>query len=302
MVTSPDWIIDGILWAKNDVLLIYSRKEHDGRTYDRRNLKRTLGDASAFSLKDHKQVLLSAYMQVEDVALDDPAVIYSAYRGSLYRVNVRDGRHNDIVMRWDREGETQRVGRWFLDGHGKVVARMDTQIVLPAKDHHWIHRLKILDKGDWREIASYDTTLDQGDGVGGLSEDGHSMIRTGFDGKSNYTVRQIDIATGHETEIFKVPTYDAKVLLTDEWTGRVIGVAYDDDLWRYHYFDKKREALQTGLEQSFPGLSVHAVSSDVAQDKVIVLAEEAADAAVLLSSGSKIARSDGDRRKLSEAR
>ena len=273
IVTSPDWLIDGILWAKSDVLLIYSKKNMMAGLYDSRSLKRTLGDASAFSLKDHKQIKLSAYMQVDDVALDEPDVVYSSYAGSLFRVNVRDGRHNDVVMRWDRAAETQWVGRWILDGHGKVVARMDVEVVLPVKDHHWIHRLKILDNGDWREIAAYDTTLDRGDGVGGLSEDGHAMIRTAFDGKSVSTVRQVDIATGKETEIFKFPNYDAKVLLSDEWTGRVIGVAYQDDLWRYHYFDPKREALQSGLEKSFPGLSVHAVSTDVAQDKAIVMAE-----------------------------
>jgi len=44
----------------------------------------------------------------------------------------------------------------------------------------------------------------------------------------------------------------------------------DEELPVYRYFDERREALQKGLEQAFPGLSVHAVSTDVAGDKMVI--------------------------------
>ena len=58
--------------------------------------------------------------------------------------------------------------------------------------------------------------------------------------------------------------------MQNEWTGKVIGYVVDKDMPEYHYFDPARKSLQRGLEQAFPGLSVHAVSTDLAGDKAIV--------------------------------
>ena len=77
-------------------------------------------------------------------------------------------------------------------------------------------------------------------------------------------------AAGAEATLFSNPQYDVAAALTDDWTGHVIGAAYADDKMEYVYFDPQLEALQRGLERAFANLSVHAVSSDLARDRVIV--------------------------------
>jgi dipeptidyl aminopeptidase/acylaminoacyl peptidase len=63
--------------------------------------------------------------------------------------------------------------------------------------------------------------------------------------------------------------------IKDEWTGRVIGAMYAADAYEYRYFSEENQALQAGLEKSFPGLSVHATSMDKAKDRVIVAVQGA---------------------------
>jgi dipeptidyl aminopeptidase/acylaminoacyl peptidase len=82
-----------------------------------------------------------------------------------------------------------------------------------------------------------------------------------------------DMATGAETPLFADPHYDVGSAIKDPWTRRVIGATYVAEKEEFHYFDPSREALQKGLEAAFPGLSVHAISFDLARDKVIAAVE-----------------------------
>src|SRR6185312_1493366 len=70
--------------------------------------------------------------------------------------------------------------------------------------------------------------------------------------------------------LFADPKYDVMQPIKDEWTGRVIGAMYAADQYEYKYFSEENQALQAGLEKSFPGLSVHATSMDKAKDRVVV--------------------------------
>ncbi len=81
------------------------------------------------------------------------------------------------------------------------------------------------------------------------------------------------MTTGKESPLFANEKYDVDDSLEDPWTGRVIGVAFADDKLEYLYFDPAMEKLQRGLEVAFPGLSVHAVSWDLAKDKLIVMVD-----------------------------
>ena len=45
---------------------------------------------------------------------------------------------------------------------------------------------------------------------------------------------------------------------------RIIGAAYTDETYHYHYFDPKKQALETALEKAFPGQSVVPVTTDLA--------------------------------------
>jgi len=81
------------------------------------------------------------------------------------------------------------------------------------------------------------------------------------------------MSTAKEGPLYANEKYDVDESLHDPWTGRVIGLAFADDKMEYSYFDPAMEKLQRGLEAAFPGLSVHAVSWDLAKDKLIVVVD-----------------------------
>jgi len=273
IVTSGDWIIDDVRWVKNDVLMMYSKKNMKLGVYDRyqQDMLRPIGDAAAVLLKENKFVEL-APVYIVDVALDDPDTVYIRFQNSVYTMNIRTGGKPKPVYKKYLGPQREGTDKWFLDGHGEVLARVDTVRDQKSYDNPlWHNTLKVLDKdGSWRALGTYDQTVDTDDGVAGVSEDGKSIYRLAPDSKGTVSLNRIDIATGTETKLFQDPTYDVAAPLRNEWTGRVVGYVIDEDMPVFRYFDEQREALQKGLEQAFPGLSVHAVSTDVAGDKMII--------------------------------
>lgn len=93
VVTADNWIVDDARWVKNDVLIIYDKKNFKLGLFDRysKDILRAMDDAGAISLKDGKIVRLTAEGKIVDVDLDDPDVIYTKYNNSVYRMNVRVG-------------------------------------------------------------------------------------------------------------------------------------------------------------------------------------------------------------------
>ncbi|HEX4158525.1 MAG TPA: S9 family peptidase [Rhizomicrobium sp.] len=289
VVTADDWIIAYARWVKNDVLIIYDKKNFKLGVFDRynRDILRPMGDAGAISLKDGKIVRLTAAAQIVDVNLDDPDVIYAKYENSVYRMNVRTGGRPEPYIKKYLGAAHEETEGWFLDGHGKALARVDAvpdsnsfqhgcapeqtvEVLCSLYKPLWHNTLKVPDKDSWHALGTYDVTIDQPDGVAGVSEDGRAVIRLATHAEGTMSVDRIDIATGVETTLFQDPTYDVRDTLQDEWTGKVIGYVVDKDMPEYHYFGSAREALQKGLEQAFPGLSVRAVSTDLAGDKAIL--------------------------------
>lgn len=273
IVTSADWIIEHMRWVKNDTLLVYSKKNMKLGVYDRyrSELLRPLGDAAAVWLKDKKFVELTAYADLADVALDDPDNVYVLAQGSVFRMNVRDGGRPEPYIKKYLGPEQETGVKWFLDGHGKVLARVDAFHDPNFPDlPRWHETLRVPDGDGWRDLRTYEATVDEDDGVQGVSEDGKSIIRVAPDAKGTASLTSLDIATGKEIRLFQDPTYDVSKGIVDEWTGRVIGYEIDEDMPVYRYFDAKRQTLQEALEHAFPGLSVHIVSADLARDKLIV--------------------------------
>jgi dienelactone hydrolase len=271
--TSADWVVDGLRWVKNGVLVVYNKKNMALGVWENGNQLRPLEDAAAVLVNEHKMVRLSAYLQIDDINLDDPNIVIASLAGSLYSMDVRAGGRPSLFKSGLHGAEGDGTYKWFLDGHGKVSARVDGEFVLHSEPHLWHFFLKAYNDGDWHTLASFDGAVDRDDGVGGLSEDGHSFLRVAPSGEATRSVTAIDATTGAETKLFQDPTYDVDALLTDPWTGRVIGYRVDEDMPTFHYFDPAREALQKGLERAFPGMSVHAVSADIARDKVIAAIE-----------------------------
>jgi dipeptidyl aminopeptidase/acylaminoacyl peptidase len=129
--------------------------------------------------------------------------------------------------------------------------------------------LKLHTGHSWKDTASFDASADRGAAVWGMDADGKSLIRTTHDSSGRAILVRRDMASGSESPLFSDPVYDVGDAVEDPWTRRIIGASYSAAKTEFHYFDPSREALQKGLEAAFPGLSVDAVSFDLAKDKVI---------------------------------
>ena len=269
-IGSDSRIVTWLRWVKNDALVITDRQNID-KGIITTNLRPTAHEF-VVTLKDNKVSGLLPYSRIDDIDLDNADTIYATFLNTLVRVDILSGGTIQPVMTQEQHADHAVTNRWFLDGHGNVVARRDVK--LDDDKVSWHAALKITDHNNiWRPLAEFDGSVDQSDGVVGISEDGKAFIRFAPDNTGTTSVDRIDMATGAETKLFQDPVYDASGPLEDPWTGRVIGYIVDEDLPVYHYFDARREALQKSLEMAFPGLSVHAISTDLAGNRAIVEAE-----------------------------
>lgn len=187
IITSSDWLLSDMRWVKNDALILYDRKNmklgrHDA---DNANLFRPMGDAAAALLKENKLVRLTAYAQIIDVDLDNPDTIYAIANNSIYSMNIRTGGQPKPYVKHYVGEDKEYADKWFMDGHGKVLARVDSVVdqrdyngfARRGTDHTWHNTLKILDKDSWRSLGTYPQTVDVEDGIEGVAEDGNSIIR-----------------------------------------------------------------------------------------------------------------------------
>jgi dipeptidyl aminopeptidase/acylaminoacyl peptidase len=268
-IGSDNSIVAGLRWVKNDILVIADRQNIKTGLF--RDTIRPTAVAVAVRLSDHQIIRLLAFSHLDDIDLDNADTIYTTFLNVLLRVDIRNRGNVQLVMKQDPRADHAVTGKWFLDGHGNVVGRLDGK----RDDGHasWHAILKLLDNNSWRPLAEFNGSIDQGDGVAGISEDGKAFIRFAPDHTGAMSVDRIDMATGMESKLYQDPVYDASGPLADAWTGRIIGFIVDEDLPVYHYFDPKLEAQQKGLEAAFSGLSVHAISTDLAGRRAIVEAE-----------------------------
>lgn len=208
---------------------------------------------------------------VADIDLDDPTYIYmplatwqgsgERLRYSVMRVDVQSG-DADLTM-----SAMPETGRWIMDGHGHIVARVD-ELHDPLRES-----LRIFNGKDWTMAGDFDATADHGAYIAGLTEDGKALARIAIGLTGVKELVQRDLVTHREEPLFSNPDYDVDGTLQDDWTSRVVGATYVDDKEEHVYFDPKREALQKGLEKAFPNLSVRVASYDLSMNKVIVITE-----------------------------
>jgi dipeptidyl aminopeptidase/acylaminoacyl peptidase len=276
VVSDQSGIIVDVEWAKNDRLLItINMNEKAGGDTKVHSWYRTISvDTSGsnmvmlFANSVWRDLNYSA-ASVIDYDLNDPDSVFMPlyapggddFTLSLYRVNVHTGDASRVMTGSDN------TDAWIMDGSGHVVGRED-EAKHPLVDH-----LKLLRDGDWNEVGSYDATGGQGSGVTGLGLDGKSLVQVATPKGGAKGLTLLDMATGKESQLYANPSYDVSETLGDPWSGRVIGVAFADDKMEYKYFDPDMEKVQLGLEKSFAGLSVHAVSWDLARDRMIVEVE-----------------------------
>jgi len=180
------------------------------------------------------------------------------FRLDLFKVDVHTGKHAKVTA------GSYNTSVWYLDGHGHVAGRLE-QFERPLKEV-----FQVPDNDGWKTVGEYEASADHGAGIVGLSADGRYVVSTALDTEQMRILSGLDLKTASTTTLFSNVKYDTDSVLTDPWTDRVIGAAYIADKTQFQYFDDKLEALQKGLETSFPGVSVEAVSWNTAMDKVIV--------------------------------
>lgn len=285
--TTPAILIDEMhyiktaRWAKNDRIIVTI---YESTFYDYAD-RRPMPFSRAFSvdLKAGNPVMLLrdsvsagrnySSAAISDLWLDDPTQIIMplwaehvhTLSRDLYRVNVTTGKSEPML-----DGKPVIKGRestvyWVTDGHGKAVARID-QSIEPLTDH-----LKLLKDGDWTEVATYDAEADQGADIAGLSTDGNLLVRYDLSEQSGTTsIVGYEIATGKTVPLFKNEKYDALGLMVNDWTRRVMGASYIDDIEKVQWFDPSMQALQRGLENAFPGQNVVVESMTQDLSKVTV--------------------------------
>ncbi len=277
IISDQEAIIFGLHWAKsNRLLLTVNMNQKAGGDTKVQSWYRTIGvdpdgkNMTVMFANSAWRDLNYSNSQVADYDLDDPTHVFMPlwvptmdddFALNLYRIDVKTGDAERFAS------GRKDTSEWIMDGHGHVVARID-QSQHPLTDH-----LKVLVKDDWNEIGSYEATGGHDSGILGVTEDGAALVQVGFSSKTGMkAVGRLDM-TGKEDGLFANDKYDVDESLEDPWTGRVIGVAFADDKMEYFYFDPAMEKLQRGLEAAFPGLSVHAVSWDLAKDKLIVVVD-----------------------------
>jgi len=280
-----DGFIKDVMWASNDRLLIRINVNqdvfHEGvDSWYRLVSVDVQGKNFAMMFSDRRKSrdINHNAAVVSDLAIEDPDHIYmplyndfsgreqltwslSDLINAMFRVDVADG-VSELVTRGNMDTRS-----WYMDGHGNVVARLD-QTDNPRVDH-----LKVRQpNGSWKEIESAPVTADSGLGIAGLTQDGKAIALTYYD-KDTTTegLAYRGLNDDSAGSLFHDPHYDIDGILADPWTFRVIGVRVTGDTPKDIYFDPKLKALQAGLEAGFPGASVHAVSWDLSQQKVIVV-------------------------------
>lgn len=292
VVPTEDGYIEDVVWVKNNHLVLTLKKS---QTQFLDNRMRTWVRAVSIAEDGSNPVVLlhnnvtfdsNTYAGViADIDLDDPTNIYvPLFVGRIQpqRMPFEDiERYNEGKSEYDLEkvdvttGEGHQFERggpytilWLMDGHGHVAGRLD-QSMRPLRE-----QIFVFDNGAWRQTGEFDATADEGAHVIGLTDDAKAMVRQVTDNNGRQVLVRTPLAAGAtETPLFSNPDFDVLGTMSDEWTHAVIGASYAADKMEYHYFDGTQEALQTKLEQRFPGLTVHIVSADQAQDEIIFTIE-----------------------------
>lgn len=237
--------------AQNGVVLFNNSKQDD--------LNHNMATVADIDLDDENHIIMPIYARhYDDIGYD------------LYKVDVVTG-HVEVLQHGTNYiiGGTNTQG-YLFDGHGNLVARLD------HSEEPLVDTILIYKNGSWQKLASYSAEADSGAGAPALSSDGTKLVQIAMlDTTGTNGVVARDLATGTESVLFSDPKYDVAGYAMDEWTGRVIGAIYQTDITKTVYFDPAMQALQKGLEATFPDCNVVLTSMTLARDKVTVMVSSA---------------------------
>jgi dipeptidyl aminopeptidase/acylaminoacyl peptidase len=223
---------------------------------------RSTGDVVDLDTTNRDLVYIEAYQWGSLTSYTDTKLQQDSANNNLFSVNVENG---DVSRVADGNEFTQQ---WFMDGAGHVLARIDQ-----GKDLQY--SLYIYDHGVPRLAKTMEGAHGEDSGFMGVTADNASLVAEYYrDGDKN-GVHAFPLAgSAFGATLFSNPTYDAGDLIYDDWTGRAIGVQFQDDKTESVYFDPARQKLQQKLEAALPGQTVTIVSVDQKGVNVLVASED----------------------------
>lgn len=261
--------IDWVDWANDDRLLIGVSKPSTerwyGTTYDT-SLSRVVAmnrDGGNFKVLFAKAKKFRDARDLSGVLHDLPddpkAVLMAANdddsRYNVYRVNVDDGRA-ELVQR----GNVHTI-RWLTDLQGVPRVRWDFR---PRRDRIEMYA-RNGDGDDWDLIAQRGIRDFPELEFVGFTDDKNVAIVVTRNATDRFGLYEYDLAKrAIGKQIFAHPSVDVgdptRIIsggpIYDAVTNKLSGVAFVDDIWRAHYFDKDLAAIQVRLEAMFSGAAI----------------------------------------------
>jgi dipeptidyl aminopeptidase/acylaminoacyl peptidase len=230
--------------------------------------------------RDAKTINRSA-STIVDLALDDPQNIYMTLyasenpshaettvgwtdlRYSVFKVDLQTGRsHREF------EGGLDTV-QWLMDGHGQPVARID-QKPNPLTDHLLLRQ----PDDEWKEVETVSATGNEGIALYGVSEDGAAVVEGWWNADSKlYGLVARDRKDASVHSLYFDTHFDVDDVITDPWTGRVVGASVITDARTDVFFPADMQELHRAtLAAASSAYSVHIVNWDQSRQKVILAA------------------------------
>jgi dipeptidyl aminopeptidase/acylaminoacyl peptidase len=286
----------GSYWVNSDRLIcfFYQNKYHDEsngvnlRTFSRAVSVSISNKTPPFMLMDGSRVYAQSGGQnigLQGRSVDDPSILFMSawrYYGAgdpdtrlgngrarleLFSVNV-DNNHVETLA----QGEKDTVG-WVLDEHGHMVGRFDStdSSELPKSTDTFL----ALDGKNWRTAATYDNASGPLATIQGLSLDGNSLVIRKYGSQDKKYLESLPVKAGTAvSELFSNPSYDVDGVISDPWTGRVVGAHYMDDKLQSTYFDPQLAHIQKRMEAALSGQTVVLSSWNEKRDTFLVTAED----------------------------
>lgn len=173
------------------------------------------------------------------------------FDSGIFRVNVNTGARQRVVA-----GDRSLAGFLFdFDGNLRAQARLANQVLSWEVNRGADAEFQRVSS---HPLVAYAPTFNPL----GFDGSGTRLWVESREAHDRGALHTLDTETMQLSEALFVPPAGEMTGLVRSGNGeRVLGVAYEDDRLRYHWFDQQRAELQRWLEGNFPGMQVQVTSS-----------------------------------------
>lgn len=183
---------------------------------------------------------------------------------AVWRVNLDTGKASPVI-----DGGMQTRG-FLVDEHGKALARVD----INERNDRWT--LLAIDGNKTRVVLEDVSEGGQPLQMYGLLADGRlAAVNQHEDGERD-TLLAIDLKSGKSSPLYATKGGDVGTI--GDWSHRVVGVRWTDDMPRQHFFDARLQEIYDAVQPKFADgfATLSSWSRDLS--RVLVFGEHADDA------------------------